>query len=76
MPRFSRSRQADAAAIESGGGYGQPEKNTGGLVTEEVGSLVSRPKLIVFYIGALITMFAISLQTVIPASFFVQAVVP
>ncbi|KAJ2415598.1 hypothetical protein GGI10_001594 [Coemansia sp. RSA 2530] len=77
MPRFSRSRQEGAAAIESGDGYQQPEKPAaGGLVTEEFGSRVSRSKLIVFYFGALVTMFAISLQTVIPASFFVQAVVP
>ncbi|KAJ2833682.1 hypothetical protein GGI24_000751 [Coemansia furcata] len=77
MPLFSRSHPTDATAIESGVGYPQPEKNAaGGLVTEEVVSRVSRPKLIVFYIGALITMFVISLQTVVPASFFIQAVVP
>ncbi|KAJ2583966.1 hypothetical protein GGH95_000691 [Coemansia sp. RSA 1836] len=79
MPLFSRGRSADTAAIESGGGgsHQQQEKSfAGGLVTEVVVPRVSRPKLIVFYLGALVTMFAISLQTVVPTSFFVQAVEP
>ncbi|KAJ1945113.1 hypothetical protein GGF37_001860 [Kickxella alabastrina] len=39
-------------------------------------SPVSRAKLIVFYIGALVAIFVTNYQTVVPASFFVQAVAP
>ncbi|KAJ2719324.1 hypothetical protein GGI07_005283 [Coemansia sp. Benny D115] len=45
-------------------------------VTEEFVTRVSRSKLIVFYIGALIAIFITNYQAVVPASFFVQAVEP
>ncbi|KAJ1724689.1 hypothetical protein LPJ53_001050 [Coemansia erecta] len=45
-------------------------------VTEEVVSRVSRTKLNLFFIGALVTVFVTNYQAVVPASFFVQAVGP
>ncbi|KAJ1836516.1 hypothetical protein LPJ73_007629, partial [Coemansia sp. RSA 2703] len=45
-------------------------------VTEEVVSRVSRTKLNMFFIGAIVTLFVTNYQAVVPASFFVQAVEP
>ncbi|KAJ2662026.1 hypothetical protein IWW48_002085 [Coemansia sp. RSA 1200] len=42
-------------------------------ITEELVSRVSKPLLILFYIGAFIAVFLAGLQAVIPASFFVYA---
>ncbi|KAJ2477425.1 hypothetical protein EV174_004626 [Coemansia sp. RSA 2320] len=56
--------------------YGGEKRAALSEVVEEGSPRVSGAKLAAFYVGAVVAMFAISMEAVIPASFFVQAVVP
>ncbi|KAJ1800085.1 hypothetical protein LPJ59_001360 [Coemansia sp. RSA 2399] len=51
---------------------GLNEKNVPSI-TEELVSRIPKPLLILFYIGAFVTVFAAGMQAVVPASFFVYA---
>ncbi|KAJ2851080.1 hypothetical protein J3B02_003602, partial [Coemansia erecta] len=63
-------------SVEAGESASDSAEKKPQSVTEVYVSQVSRPKLLVFYIGALITIFITNYLAVVPASFFVQAVEP
>ncbi|KAJ1806056.1 hypothetical protein LPJ75_005119, partial [Coemansia sp. RSA 2598] len=63
-------------SVEAGEAASDSVEKKAQSVTEVHVSHVSRPKLLVFYIGALITIFITNYLAVVPASFFVQAVEP
>ncbi|KAJ2598001.1 hypothetical protein H4R99_004280 [Coemansia sp. RSA 1722] len=63
-------------SVEAGEAASDSAEKKAQSVTEVHVSHVSRPLLLVFYIGALITVFITNYLAVIPASFFVQAFEP
>ncbi|KAJ2157770.1 hypothetical protein GGF46_004258 [Coemansia sp. RSA 552] len=70
----------DSPAVAESGYAGATEKKTidrtPPSITEEPAPRISTPLFALFYAGALVAMFIASLEAVIPASFFIQAVGP